>query len=210
MKKLLLVFCLFLISCTVSKEDKGEVKLPYFNSYELTPEWNVKSHKIEDFTLTNQEGLEVSEQDYKGKIYVTNFFFTSCSGICHQLIKNMTLLQEEFKTDVNIKFLSHSVTPEIDSISTLKKYADYHQINSKQWSLVTGSKNEIYKLARDSYFADEDYMLTQKPSTFIHNENFLLIDPDGYIRGVYNGTLKLEMSRIAKHIQILKKEFRLP
>ncbi|MGY6647407.1 SCO family protein [Wenyingzhuangia sp. IMCC45574] len=210
MKKLLLVFCLFLISCTVSKEDKEEVKLPYFNSYELTPEWNVKSHKIEDFTLTNQEGLEVSEQDYKGKIYVTNFFFTSCSGICHQLIKNMTLLQEEFKTDVNIKFLSHSVTPEIDSISTLKKYADYHQINSKQWSLVTGSKNEIYKLARDSYFADEDYMLTQKPSTFIHNENFLLIDPDGYIRGVYNGTLKLEMSRIAKHIQLLKKEFRLP
>lgn len=206
MKRFGYVFIILtLLSCNSSKEKT--IELPYFNSYELTPEWNLKKHKVANFQFVNQDGQKVSQQDYESKIYVANFFFTNCSGICRQLTKNMSILQENFKTDASVKFLSHSVTPEIDSVSKLKEYADNHQINSAQWSLVTGNKNSIYKMARDSYFADEDYMLTQKPSTFIHNENFLLIDPQGHIRGVYNGTLKLEMARITKHIALLKQEF---
>lgn len=198
---------LLLLSC--QSEAKKEIKpntLPYFNTMEMTPEWNKPEHKVADFKFINQEGKTVSQIDYKGKIYVSSFFFTSCAGICNQLIANMSVLQDHFKNDEGIKFISHSVTPEIDSIAQLKKYADYKNINAEQWSLITGDKEKIYKLARDSYFSDEDFITTKKPSSFIHSENFLLIDTNGHIRGVYNGTLRLEMKRIIKHIALLKQE----
>lgn len=209
MKQLIGCVFLMLMACNFSKEKQTVQKLPYFNSYDLTPEWGAeaKKHHIAPFQFVNQEGQKVTEQDYKGKIYVTHFFFTCCSGICQTLIKNLSILQENFKNDASVKFLSHSVTPEIDSVQKLKDYAEFHNINSKQWNLVTGDKKSIYKQARTSYFADDDFGITQKPSTFIHNENFLLIDPDGCIRGVYNGTLSLEMSRITRHVKLLQEDF---
>lgn len=206
---------MIIVGCS-SKNEKKTVRknpdvLPYFNSYDLTPQWGegkeVKKHKIAPFSFTNQDGKKVSKQDYDGKIYVSHFFFTSCTSICKVLINNMSLLQENFEGDENVKFISHSVTPEIDSVQKLKEYADYHQINSKQWSLVTGNKDEIYKIARESYFSDDDFKESKKASTFIHSENFLLVDPTGHIRGVYNGTLNIEIDRITNHIKLLKKEF---
>ncbi|MDB4297558.1 SCO family protein [Flavobacteriaceae bacterium] len=212
--KYIIGMCLtvLMLSC---KEQKAKVvtidtdELPYFNDADLTPTWekDVKKHKVANFKLVNQLGDSIAKKDYEGKIYVSHFFFTSCTGICSRLIKNMSILQENFKGDTSVKFLSHSVTPVLDSVARLKTYADYHKINSDQWNLVTGSKDEIYELARTSYFSDDDYNLTKKPSTFVHSENFLLIDPKGHIRGVYNGTLKLEMARITEHINRLKKEF---
>lgn len=208
------LICLFIIGLLFvgcnKKQTKQRVILPYFNSYEFTPEWDkskIKKHKIGEFNLVNQNGKKISNIDYKGKIYVANFFFTSCTGICNSLIKNTSILQTKLKQDLNVKFLSHSVTPSIDSIQKLKKYISYKKLNTDNWDFVTGGKNEIYKLARESYFADADYQLTKKPSSFIHSENFLLIDPNGYIRGVYNGTLRLEMDRLLKHITILESEF---
>jgi len=215
----LLTFLLIGFSCGKSKEIDSKNKianvktLPFFNSGEFTPEWIKTSsksykaiHKIPDFSFVNQDGKVVTQKDYLGKIYVANFFFTSCTGICRDLSLNMKLIQEEFKNDSNILLLSHSVTPEMDSVPVLKKYAKEYGVNSSKWSLVTGNKEAIYELARTAYFSDEDFVKTKEASEFIHTENFLLIDKKGRIRGVYNGTLKLEAKRLMKHIKMLKNE----
>jgi protein SCO1/2 len=201
-----------MISCKSDKVNK-ETTLPFFNSATFTPEWISKKsndyntiHTIPDFKFINQDGEEVTNATYKGKIYVADFFFTSCPGICPRLAKNMRTLQEAFKNDNDVLLLSHTVTPEKDSVPVLKEYAIENKINSKKWNLVTGDKKEIYDIARKAYFADEDFVKTQDESAFIHTENFVLIDKKGRIRGVYNGTLAVEIERILRHIKLLKKE----
>lgn len=208
---LVLIFTL-MISCKNDKINK-ETTLPFFNTAEFTPEWISKKsnhyntiHTIPDFKFINQEGEEVTNATYKGKIYVADFFFTSCPGICPRLAKNMRTLQEAFKNDDDVLLLSHTVTPEKDSVSVLKEYAIENKVDSKKWNLVTGNKKEIYDIARKAYFADEDFVKTQDESAFIHTENFVLIDKKGRIRGVYNGTLAVETERILRHIKLLKNE----
>jgi len=189
------------------------ITLPFFNSGEFTPEWieigskaYERIHKIPYFSFVNQDGDTITQKDYLGKIYVANFFFTTCTGICRSLSLNMKLLQEAFKDDSEILLLSHSVTPDIDSVSVLKKYAENYGVDSNKWNLVTGNKEGIYKLARTAYFSDEDFVKTKEASEFIHTENFLLVDQQGRIRGVYNGTLKLATKRLMEHIVFLKSE----
>ena len=221
MKQIINIFLLLLIvGCTndnkkrkIAEQTTKVVTLPFFNSAEFTPEWIQKGtkaykeiHQIPDFSFFNQNGELVTKNDYLGKIYVANFFFTSCTGICRDLSLNMRLIQEKFKGDDEVKLLSHSVTPEIDSVPVLKKYATDYKINSEQWNLVTGDKEAIYELARTAYFSDEDFVKTEKPSEFIHTENLLLVDKKGRIRGVYNGTIKLATKRLMKHIELLKNE----
>jgi protein SCO1/2 len=197
---------------TVPKIDK-ETTLPFFNSAEFTPEWIAENsseyksiHTIPEFKFINQEGEFITNETYKNKIYVADFFFTSCPGICPRLAKNMGALQESFKDDKDVLLLSHSVTPVKDSVSVLKEYGIENNVNSTKWNLVTGNKEEIYNIARQGYFADEDFVKTQDESAFIHTENFILVDKKGRIRGVYNGTLAVEKDRILRHIQLLKKE----
>ena len=203
------------ISCTdqdKSKEkaailDNSEVtKLPYFNTPIFTPEWEKGTHKIPNFSFTNQNGENITNETFEGKIYVADFFFTICPGICPKLTKNMGILQEEYKEDPDILLLSHSVMPWNDTVEKLTVYAKEHEVHLPQWHLVTGDKDAIYKIARDGYFADEDFTNTQDIDNFIHTENFILVDGNGYIRGVYNGTLPLEMKRLKRHIEILKNE----
>lgn len=204
----LLVFC----AC---KTEKKEIKttLPFFNSALFTPEWIEKGtpeykeiHQIPDFRLFNQEGEVITQKKYEGKIYVADFFFVSCPGICPILEKNMSKLQDRFKNDDEVLLLSHTVMPTKDSIPALKKYAEKNEIISGKWNLVTGDKKQIYDLARKAYFADEDFVKTQDEDAFIHTENFVLIDKKGRIRGVYNGTLALDTERLIRHIQMLKEE----
>ena len=212
----LLVLLLLLGACkkkAVVQKPSSPVTLPFFNSASFTPEWIEKEHKeyskihtISDFFLTNQEGKTVTQNNFKGKIYVADFFFTTCTGICRSLSLNMKVLQDTYIDDPNVLLLSHSVTPEIDSVPVLKKYAQNYGVDSSKWHLVTGDKEAIYKLARESYFSDEDFVKTKSPSTFIHTENFVLVDTKGRIRGVYNGTLKLGVQRLIRHIKELKKE----
>lgn len=216
MKIIIQLLLIFLsLSCkkeTMVKSENNEFShhtLPYFNTKDFTPEWNIpenKKHTIQDFQLVNQAGEKVDLKTFKNKILIVNFFFTSCNGICVKLMSNMRILQDYYKLDTNVKFLSHSVTPELDSPEVLNIYAKEKGVNSKQWHLVTASKDVIYKLARDSYFSDEDYNVSKKKSSFIHSENFLLIDLNGHIRGVYNGTNTDDMQLIKKHINTLKKE----
>lgn len=215
----LLFFLVLLVSCQQEKQKQTQnlkskvTTLPFFNSGDFTPEWIDKKsdlykniHTISAFSFTNQNGETVTNKDYLGKIYVADFFFTSCTGICRSLSLNMKILQEEFKEDADVLLLSHSVTPEIDSVSVLKKYGDDYGVDSTKWNLVTGAKEAIYELARTAYFSDEDFVKTKEASEFIHTENFILVDKKGRIRGVYNGTLKLATKRLIKHIQLLKKE----
>ncbi len=211
-KFVLLLFLIISCKTATEKIDKDLV-LPFFNSAIFSPEWISESdekykkiHTIPDFEFVNQNGETITKETYKDKIYIADFFFTTCSGICPRLTKNMRKLQEVFKDDAEVLLLSHSVMPWVDSVAILKDYAIANKINAKKWNLVTGNKDEIYALARTAYFADEDFVKTQDESDFIHTENFILIDKKGRIRGVYNGTLAIETERILRHINILKKE----
>lgn len=136
----------------------------------------------------------------------SQFLFTICPGICPKLTANMALLQEAYKNDPDLLLLSHSVMPWNDSVPVLKEYAIENGVDDSKWNLVTGSKEAIYNMARNGYFAEEDFTKTQDPETFIHTENFILVDKEGYIRGVYNGTLELDLERLKRHIKILKEE----
>jgi protein SCO1/2 len=154
----------------------------------------------------NQNGNIITQRDYKDKIVVVDFFFTTCPSICPIMTDNMGLIQEKIKNQDQIKLLSFSVTPKIDSVAQLKKYAIEKGVKDKHWNLLTGDKKEIYKLARKSYFVvkeDGD----GGPFDMIHTENFVLVDPDRRIRGYYDGTNLEEMETLWEDIQVLKQEY---
>lgn len=145
------------------------------------------NHTIADFKFINQNGDTISQKDYEGKVYVADFFFTTCPTICPKMTDNMVWLQDKIKDNPNVMLLSHSVTPDIDSVPVLKKYALEKGVIDQKWNLVTGNKKDIYYIARKSYLAVE----TGKPEDLydmVHTENFVLIDQKGRIRGFYDGT----------------------
>ena len=182
---------------------------PSMVNYELvdsTLQHVKKFHKIAPFTLTNQNGKTVTEHDYNNKIYVADFFFTTCPSICPKMTENMGQLQNEFLEDTQIKFISFSVTPQIDSVQQLKKYAIEKGVNDSKWNLVTGNKKEIYSLARKSYLAVKDDGDAGQ-FDMIHTENFILIDPEKRIRGFYDGTDIEAMNTLITDISILKEEY---
>jgi len=165
-----------------------------------------KYHKIADFKLTNQNGESISQRDYQNSIYIADFFFTTCPSICPIMTNNMVDLQQFILKDENIKLLSFSVTPEIDSVAQLKKYAQEKGVIDAKWNLLTGDKKEIYSLARKSYFVVKDDG-DGGPHDMIHTENFVLVDPDKRIRGYYDGTSRTAMDSLKHDLVILKEEY---
>ncbi len=165
-----------------------------------------KYHKIADFSLINQNGKIITQEDYKDKIYIADFFFTTCQTICPIMTDHMHDIQKEIKNDDDIMLLSHSVTPEIDSVAQLKKYALKKGIDDRKWNLVTGNKKQIYDLARKSYLAVKDYD-SDDQYDMIHTENFMLIDKKSQIRGFYDGTNPDDINRLLDDIETLKKEY---
>ena len=177
-----------------------------FELVDSTIQHHKKFHRIADFSLTNQNGKTVTQKDFKGKIYVADFFFTTCPNICIAMTDNLLKVQEKIKNNPNVVLLSHSVTPKIDSVPQLKKYAIEKGVIDKKWNLVTGDKKEIYDLARKSYLAvkeDGD----GGPFDMIHTENFILVDPDRRIRGFYDGTDLEEIQRLLEELEILIQEY---
>lgn len=163
-----------------------------------------KYHTISDFSLTNQEGQTITQDTYDGKIYVADFFFTTCQTICPLMTSNMLELQDKLQDNPEVLLLSHTVMPEIDSVSQLKKYATQKKVNPTKWNLVTGSKQEIYNLARKQYLVAKE--TPEDPLGLVHTENFVLIDTQRRIRGFYDGTQTQEMDRILHDIDVLQNQ----
>ncbi|MGZ3756868.1 MAG: SCO family protein [Mucilaginibacter sp.] len=209
-KYLFLLLVIFVTACSTGDKPAA---LPFFNTADFTPAWIDASdpayktiHTISDFSFTNQLGNTISNKDVVGKIYVANFFFTSCGSICPQMMSNLAKVQDVFAKDDEVVILSHSVTPLHDNTSVLFKYAEMHHINNNKWWLLTGDKDALYKLARQSYFAENTNGFKKSPDEFLHTENLILVDRHGRIRGVYNGSLQLEVDNLIKHINLLKQE----
>jgi protein SCO1/2 len=202
------VIIIFIIYSVLKPTPRLQVFQPAdFNSevVDTTLQHIEKYHTIADFSLTNQNGQTITEQDYKGKIYVADFFFTTCQTICPIMTDNMKLVQEKLKNDSTVMLLSHSVTPEIDSVPQLKKYAMEKGVDAAKWNLVTGDREQIYTLARKSYLAVKDFPESQ-PFGMIHTENFILVDTKKRIRGIYDGTNSEEIEKLLIDIEILKRE----
>jgi len=196
------------------KQQAADNALPYYNTPDFTPIFlsgavsveKAINHTIGKFALTNQDGQTFSDQDVKGKIQVANFFFTGCGSICPGMMAKLRKLNSESAKDTDIVFLSFSVTPWRDSVSRLREYANTNKIIAPNWHLLTGPKADIYTLARRSYFAEEALGFTKDSTDFLHTEHVLLVDKTGRIRGIYNGTLDLDMEQLSKDIKVLKAE----
>ena len=193
----------------ISCDEVSKKQLPIHNPTHFNPKLVDKSirnvsdnHTIKDFNLINQNGIKVSSKDYENKIYVVDFFFTSCPSICPIMTNNMLLIQEEFIKNNDIMLLSISVTPEIDNVQVLKKYAIKKGVIDSKWNITTGSKKHIYELARKSFFAVLDKG-DGGLQDFIHTPNFILVDTKKQIRGIYDGTVEKEISRLILDINIL-------
>ncbi len=193
---------------------KPEKRLPVYQPSMVNPElvdstlvYVKKYHSIADFKLINQNGDTISQADYADKIYVADFFFTTCPTICPVMTANMADIQQIIKGDDEVMLLSHSVTPEIDSVPQLKKYALEKGVIDAKWNLVTGDKKQIYELARKSYLA----VLTDGdggPYDMIHTENFILVDKERRIRGFYDGTSSEEVTQLLEDLKVLKSSYR--
>lgn len=190
-----------------------ERRLPVYQPNMVNPELvdstlhdTKKYHTIADFNLVNQNGQTITQEEYQGKIYIADFFFTTCPSICPIMTKNMAEIQGTILDDDDVKLLSHSVTPNIDSVAQLKKYAVEKGVIDAKWNLVTGDKKQIYALARKSYLAvktDGD----GGPYDMIHTENFILVDKEKRIRGFYDGTNKKEVEKLLADLAILKRSY---
>ncbi len=201
-----------LFGCSQSQEaDHNAPGLPYYSEATFTPHWlspdspELKDfHRIPAFSLINQNGDTITEKTMEGKIYVTNFFFTSCPGICPKMTNNMALIQEAFLQDDQVLLLSHSVTPDYDSVAVLKDYATAKNIVSGKWHLLTGDRDEIYSLGRNSYFVEEDLGVEKTNDDFLHTENIILVDQNRHIRGIYNGLNKAAIAQLVEDVKVLE------
>ena len=202
------IIIISLIYNTLNVYQPLDIYQPSMVSSELvdsTIQYKKKYHKIADFSLINQNGKTITQNDYKDKIYVADFFFTTCQTICPIMTSHMADIQKKILDDDEIMLLSHSVTPKIDSVEQLKRYAIKKGVNDKKWNLVTGDKKEIYELARKSYLAVKDNG-DGGPFDMVHTENFMLIDKKRQIRGFYDGTDADDIYKLLDDIDILKQE----
>jgi protein SCO1/2 len=193
---------------------KVDKKLPIYQPafvnaslVDSTIQYQKKYHKIAEFSLINQNGEPVTHDDYKNKIYVADFFFTTCQSICPIMTNNMTEVQKAFLNDDDVKILSFSVTPDIDTVAQLKRYAKEKGVIDSKWNLVTGNKKQIYELARKSYFVVKT-VGDGGSFDMIHTENFVLIDKERQIRGYYDGTDANEIKRLINDIKTLKASYK--
>jgi protein SCO1/2 len=207
----LIVFSVVTISLFYSAL-KPQKTLPVYNPSDVNPElvdstiqYKSKYHTIADFSFVNQNGDTITQKNYEGKIYVADFFFTTCGSICPKMTTNLEEVQKAVLNNPKVMLLSHTVFPEVDSIPVLKEYAIKHHVVDRKWNLVTGDKKEIYTMARKSYLAvklgrpDQLYDM-------VHTENFVLVDQKRRVRGFYDGTNKEEIKRLIEDINFLSQE----
>ncbi|MEO6548644.1 MAG: SCO family protein [Ferruginibacter sp.] len=194
------------------QETKQSEKLPRcFPTGEMFPfkdangriKYDSVYHTIADFKLTDQNGNTITNQSLKTKIYVANFFFCRCGSICPKMTNNILLLQDDFKNESGIAFLSHTVNPENDSVKVLKEYEKRYHINGNKWHLLTGSRQELYDLSKRSHYLG---VANDSPDEFEHSEKLVLVDDHRIIRGFYNGTDAREVEKLKEDIKTLLRE----
>jgi len=213
MKKIIsLSFWILIISCSQKQEKNQKKGLPFYHTADFTPQWISDKtqldtlHTLANFEFTNQSNQKITQENLRGKIHVACFFFTLCPGLCPKIMGNMKVVQDSFQHDKNFIIASYSVMPDRDGVPVLRNYATKNKIIDNKWHLLTGDKKQIYQLARKSYFADENLGVQKGENDFLHTENFILVDKNLRIRGIYNGTLSLEIEQLIKDIQTLQKE----
>ena len=191
--------------------------LPYYSGADFTPHWfetpadvPADFHAIPPFSLTDQQGRTVTEAALDGRITVANFFFTACPGICPMTTANMVRVQTAFADDDGVALLSHSVTPEADSVAALQDFADRMGVLADRWHLVTGERDQLYALGKDAYFADDDLGETEADpdAAFTHTESFYLVDGQRRIRGIYNGMNTASVTQLIEDVRTLQAEAR--
>ncbi|WP_158847820.1 SCO family protein [Algibacter sp. L1A34] len=213
-----LISSILLIGCNGNKKQlqniKDTIALPYYNDPTFTPVFikdksSVQkeiTHTIADFEFLNQDSVLVNQNIIKNKIHVANFIFTTCGSICPIMTDNLKIVSDSLQNNKDLVFLSYSVTPWIDTPSKLNTYKKIHDITNKNWQFLTGSKSDIYKLARQSYYAEEDIGFSRDSTEFLHTEHLILVDKSKKIRGIYNGTVALDMKALINDINTLKNE----
>ena len=196
----IVLIVLNLLSCNVFSNNEI---LPYYNSQDLTPSWNIKNeHRITAFNLVDQNGKNFGSNLLNDKIYIANFFFTTCPGICPKMTKCFKVLQDSISLMNHVELVSFSVMPWVDTVNKLKKYGEENGVNPAKWHLLTGDKSIIYSLGRSSFFADNNKLTDS--TTFLHTDKMYLIDKNQQIRGVYNATNMDDISRVLTDIKALK------
>lgn len=192
---------------------KPEPRLPIYAPSDINPKLvepdlqkKSRNHRVKDFSFTNQLGETVTAKTFENSIYVTDFFFTTCPTICPKMTTQLKRVQHTYLDRPDFKLLSHTVTPEIDSMEVLLEYAELQGADHNKWHFVTGEKSEIYDMARTAYFAAEDPGLGDEHD-FVHTENFVLVDKEKRIRGYYDGTSTEEVDKLIADIAILISEY---
>jgi len=207
---LFFVVTLLFLRCV---QKQNSETLPYYNTPDFTPQFINKTtalqkitHTLAPFSFQDQDGKMISNKTVAGKIHVANFMFTSCGSICPKMTDNLAEVSKAFANDPNVVLLSYSVTPWIDTKEKLKQYKAAKGIRNSNWHFLTGDKASLYRLARQSYFAEEDLGFSKDSTQFLHTEHLVLVDGSQRIRGIYNGTLPLETAQLIKDIFTLRKE----
>jgi len=185
---------------------KQNPPLPILGEVDFDAKGDTIYHTIPAFSFPNQNGKIITDKDYAGKIYVSDFFFTTCGTICPKMTNQLLRVQEEFESDKDVLILSFTVNPEVDSIAVLKAYAKAFGANENKWNFCTGSKAKLYKLAQKGFLLIKPEVDVNNPSQFLHSEYFNLVDRKGRIRGVYDGTDSTDVSRLINDIKTLQDE----
>lgn len=194
-------------ACNPNNQEK---KLPILGNKTVSQNASSKQdtvfHTIADFKFTDQDSAVITNETYADKVYVADFFFTSCPSICPIMKSQMLRIYEEFKENDEVALLSHTIDPEYDSIPLLKSYADRLEVSAPKWRFVTGSKEDIYDIGQGSYMvsASEDNLA---PGGFMHSGAFILVDKERRVRGVYDGTKKDQVDQLIMDIPVLLKEY---
>lgn len=186
-----LLIVLFYFALTKVIPGYGKVELPVMRY-------------VKPFSFVNQEGKTITQKDVLGKVYVVEYFFTTCKGICPKMNNNMKKVYDEFKNENDFLILSHTVDPETDSVGRLKKYADSLGISASKWYFLTGTKDSLYRMARVSYMLDDPKNDDTKiEDQFIHTQFFALVDREGQVRKIYDGLKKDELAELSKDVRVL-------
>jgi protein SCO1/2 len=194
------------IGCSNNTARQPGEGLPFYESAEFTPRWSeTVAHTIGDFSLTTQTGETITRDDLRGRLHVASFIYTRCNVICPTLVKELSKVQAAIAARDDVLLVSYSVAPRYDSVAVLNAFGAEYSINPVRWKLLTGDEETIYRLARDSYFADDGRLENNETSAgLLHTEKVLLVDEDGHLRGVYNGSLSFEIKKLIADIELLR------